>query len=158
MCCLVFKCLIIFLLFFCTWFLSLIPLCSEDALCMISVLLNLWRLVLRPMTLDVVSHSICSSGTWNKCVFWCCWVDYSNVSFSYFGWWCYLGLLYPSVYLSSYSVVEKCVEVSNYNFRFVYFSFLFYQFCFTYFATLQFPAYAFRIALSSWWTDPSIIM
>ena len=27
---------------------------------MISVLLNLLRLVLRPMTLDVVSHSICS--------------------------------------------------------------------------------------------------
>lgn len=46
--------------------------------------------------------------------------------------------------------VERCMEVSSCNYKLVYFFFQFYQFCFTYFATLLFCAYTFRIALSSW--------
>ena len=125
---------------------------------MISVLLNLLRLVLRPLTLDVVSHSICSRAPETNVRSDVGWIilTYHLAALADDAIQVFSILLF--ICLGTVSVAEKCAEVSNCSFRLVCFSFLFYQFRFTYFAALLFPAYAFRIALSSWWTDPFIIM
>lgn len=85
---------------------------------------------------------------WKECLFCCCWVECSvNVKQTQFVDSVFQFFYIFADFLSVLLITERSVEVSNYNYGFVYFFFPSVSYCFMCFETLFLGAYLLRIVV-----------
>ena len=143
-CCLVFKCLDIFLSIFFLLISYLIEMNSED--CIISVLLSPLRFGFLPQ--DMIYLGECSMCAWRKCVLCCSQLNVLCMSVrplvNCVVWYYILGAL-----LLVLSISESGVEISNFNYGFVLGSI---SFCFMYLrlGCLVYTCWALFSSLLNW--------
>lgn len=96
---------------------------------------------------NMVYFNECSMHSWKECVF-CCWVKFYIYPLDHIGWWCCSSLLLFTdfLFICLINYRERSIEVSKYNFEFVYFfTFSSINLCFMFLKTLLLGAYTSRI-------------
>lgn len=123
---------------------NLIPLWSENIICVISILSNIIESCFRAR--NVIYLDKCFMSPWEECLFHCRWHHCSHL----------LYLYWLSVYLF-YQLLTEVLETAI-NSGFIYFSFETCQFLLQAFEVLLLAAYRFKVIRSSWWIALFIIM
>ena len=144
MCFFIFLWLEVFLAWYFFYFCysDVIPLWSENILCMILIVLNLLRFVLWPRI-----WPICTKCSWKECVLYhwleCC-INISLILLTYVAQ--FFFILADFLSSESLNYQEIAIEIPNWNCGFVSFHFMCLE-------AVLFGAYIFRIFMSSYWSD-----